>query len=70
MQLREDSLHLHALNFYNGRRQAIIWTDVGIVLIQSSGTNFRETVGKIHTFSFKKVHLNMSSAKFCLGIKV
>ena len=56
-----------------GRRQAIIWTKVGILLIRILGTNFKEIVSEIHTFSFKKMHLKMSSAKwrpFCLGLNV
>ena len=44
-----------------GRRQAIIWTNVGILLIGPLGTNFNEILIEIHTFSFKKMHLNMSS---------
>ena len=46
-----------------GRRQAIIWTSAGILLIRTLGTNFNEILGKIHSFSFKKMHLKMSSAK-------
>ena len=42
-----------------GRRQAIIWTNTVILLIQTFGTNFREILTKIHTFSFKKMHLKM-----------
>ena len=56
-----------------GRRQAIIWTNAGILLIESLGTNFSEILIAIHTFSFKKMHLNMSSGKwrpFCLGLNV
>ena len=34
------------------RRQPIIWTNAGILLIGPSGTNFREIVIEIHTFSF------------------
>ena len=52
-----------------GRRQAIIWTNAGILLIGPLGTNFNETLIVIHTFSFNKMHLKMSSAKwrpFCL----
>ena len=49
-----------------GRRQAIIWTNAGILLIQILGTNFSEILGKIHSFSFKKMHLEMLSAKGCL----
>ena len=54
-----------------GRRQAIIWTNAGIVLIWLSGTNFSEMLIEIHTFSFKKIHLNRSPARwwpFCLGL--
>ena len=47
-----------------GRRQAIIWTDAGIVLILPLGTNFSEILKGIQTFSFKKMHLKMSSSKW------
>ena len=40
-----------------GRRQAIIWTSVGILLIGPLGTNFSEISIEIYTFSFKKMHL-------------
>ena len=56
-----------------GRRQAIIWTNAGILLIRTLGTNFCEILSEIHEFWFKKMHLKMSSAKwrpFCLGLKV
>ena len=36
-----------------GRRQAIIWTNAGILLIGPLGTNFSEILIEIHTFSFK-----------------
>ena len=36
------------------RRQAIIWTNAGIVLIRPLGTNFSPILIEIHTFSFKK----------------
>ena len=52
-----------------GRRQAITWTNVGILLIGPLGTNFSEMLIELHTFSFKKIHLKMSSGKwrpFCL----
>ena len=54
-----------------GRRQAIIWNNAGLLLIEPLGTNFSEISIEIQTFSFKKMHLNMSSAKwrpFCLGL--
>ena len=56
-----------------GRCQAIIWTNAGILLIGPLGTNFSEIFIEIHTFSFKKMHLKMSSSKwrpFCLGLNV
>ena len=43
------------------RRQAIIWTNAGILLIRPLGTNFSEILIEINTFSFKKIHLKMSS---------
>ena len=54
-----------------GRRQAIIWTNAGILLIGPLGTNFSEILIGIQMLSFKKMHLKMSSAKwrpFCLGL--
>ena len=42
-----------------GRRQAIIWTIAGILLIGTLGTNFNEILIGIQTFSFKKMHLKM-----------
>ena len=56
-----------------GRRQTIIWTNAGILLIGLLGTNFSEILIEIQTFSFQKVHFKMSSAKwrpFCLGFNV
>ena len=56
-----------------GRPQAFIWTNAGILLIGPWGTNFSEILMGIQTFSFKKMHLKMSSAKwrpFCLGLNV
>ena len=46
------------------RRQAIIWTNAGILLIGPPGTNFNEILIEIHTFSFKKIHLKMLSGKW------
>ena len=37
------------------RRQAIIWTNAGLLLIGPLGTNFSEILIKILTFSFKKI---------------
>ena len=44
------------------RRQANIWTNAGILLIGPLGTNFSEILIGIQTFSFKKIHLKISSA--------
>ena len=41
-----------------GRRQAIIWTTAGILLIGPLGTEYSEILIEIDTFSFKKMHLN------------
>ena len=43
------------------RRQAIIRTNAGILLIGPVGTNFNEILIEIYTLSFKKMHLKMSS---------
>ena len=54
-----------------GRRQAIIWTNAGILLIGTLGTNFNEILIEILTFSFTKMRLKVSSAKWrpsCLGL--
>ena len=56
-----------------GRRQAIICTNAGLLLIGPLGTNFSEILIEILTFSFKKMRLKVSSAKrrpFCLGPNV
>ena len=52
------------------QRQAIVWTNAGILLIWSLGTNFREIWSKIQTFSFQKMYLKTSSVKWrpsCFG---
>ena len=56
-----------------GRRQAIIWTNAVILSLGPLGTNFSEILAEIITFSFKKMYLIVSSAKwrpFCLGPNV
>ena len=53
------------------RRQAIIWTNAGILWVWPLGTNFNEIL--ILTFSFKKMRLKVSSAElwpFCVGLNV
>ena len=47
-----------------GRRQAIIWTNAGILLIRPLGTNFNEMLIEILTFSLMKMRLKVSSAKW------
>ena len=56
-----------------GRRQAIILTKAGILLIGPLGINFSENLIEIYTFSFKKMHLKISSGKwrpFCVDLNV
>ena len=58
---------------FPGRRQAIIWTNAGILLIGLLGTNFSEILIEIHILSVKKMHLNMSSGNwwpFCSSFNV
>ena len=56
------------------RRQAIIWTNAGILSIRPLRTNFSEIFIEVYTFSFKKLmHSKMSSGKwrpFCLGLNI
>ena len=55
------------------RRQVIIWTNAGIFLTGTLGTNFSEFLIEILTFSYKDMHLKMSSGKwrpFCPGLNV
>ena len=56
-----------------GRRQAIIWSNAGILWIGPWGTNFSEILIGIHTISFKKIHFKMSFGKWqpsCFGLNV
>ena len=56
-----------------GQSQAIIWTNVGLLLIGPLWINFSEILFKILIYSFKKMHLKMSSAKWrpcCLSLNV
>ena len=43
-----------------GRRQAIIWTNAGILLIGTLETKFREVLIEIDTFSVKKMHFEIA----------
>ena len=54
-----------------GRRHTVIWINVRILLIRNLRSNFSEILSEIHTYSFKKMHLKMSSAKwrqFCFDL--
>ena len=42
-----------------GPRQAITWTNAGVLLIGPLGINFIEIVIEISTFSFKKMRLKI-----------
>ena len=56
-----------------GRRQAIIKTYAGALLIWPLETNFSEILTEINTFSFKKIHLKnvvWKMAAICLGLNV
>ena len=56
-----------------GRRQAIIWTNAVILLIEPLGINFNEIFIKSKTFSFKKMDFKLSNAKlrpFFLSLSV
>ena len=53
--------------------QAIIWTNAGILLTETLGTNFNEFLIEPLTFAFKEMHLKMSSENcqpFCHGLNV
>ena len=55
------------------RRLAIIWSNARMLLIKHLETKFSENWIKFHTFSFKKMHVKISSAKSrscCLGLSV
>ena len=70
---KADKLNLSLSLSLSGQRQAIIRTQAGIMLIGPLGRNFNEILIKIHTLSFKNMHLKMLSGKwrsFCLGLKV
>ena len=55
-----------------GRRRAIIWTNDGLLLTGPLGANFSDSLIAIHTFSFRKMHLNVFAKwqPFCLGLNV
>ena len=55
------------------RRQTIIWTNAGILLIGTLERNVSVILSEIPAFSFKKMYLKVSSGKWrscCLGLNV
>ena len=55
------------------RRQAIIWTNAGLLSIGPLRTYFSENLIKVQQFSLKKMHVKMPSAMWrpsCLGLNV
>ena len=72
----QKSLDHHSGSDYGlspGRHQAIIWTSTGILSIWLSEANFSEMLIEIGAFSFKKIHVKMSSLEtwpFCLCLNV
>ena len=46
-----------------GRRQVIIWTNAGLLIIRNLG-NYNEMLIEIDTFRFEKIHLKISSPKW------
>ena len=56
-----------------GRRQAIIWTNAGLLLLPTLGPNFSEILSEIRAFSLKKMHLKKLFAEwqqFSYGLNV
>ena len=52
------------------QHEAIIWTNVDLLSIRFQATYFNDVLFEIQKFSLKKIHFEMSSAKwvpFCLG---
>ena len=66
-------LHVFIIGSDNGlspdRRQAIIWTNVGLLSIGPLRTYFSENLIKMQQFSLKKMHVKMSSAKWRLSCR-
>ena len=60
--------YLNITGWYNGlwpcRRQAITWTNAGTLLIWTIGTHSNKILSAIHIFSFAKINLKTSSAKW------
>ena len=62
------SMHCVSIGSDNGlspvRRQAIIWTNSGLLSIEPLGTIFSEILFEIQNFSFMKMHLKISAVKW------
>ena len=60
-------------NLWPDWRQVNMWANAGSLSIKNLGTNFSEIRSEIDIFSFTKMHLKMSSAKwrlYCVGLNV
>ena len=67
---RTGSTLVQVINMSPVRHQAVIWTNVDLLLIGPLGTNFSDIMNKIQTFSQNKMHMKMLSPKwqpFCSG---
>ena len=53
-----------SIKIYAIQRQAIIYTNAGLLSIGRLGTNFSEILIKLQNFSFTKMHLKIPSAKW------
>ena len=61
--LRLSDAYMHQITNHHWH-QANSWSNAGILLIQTLGTNFSENWSKRHIFSFKKMHSKMLSVKW------
>ena len=55
------------------RHQSIIWTNAGIMLIRTLGTNYSEILSESLTFTCKKMHFKIylgTWRPFCLGFNM
>ena len=73
----DASVNLATIGSDNGlspvQCQAIIQTNIGLLLIEPLGTNFSKISVEINQFSYFKMHLKMSSAKwwpYCICLNV
>ena len=68
-----SAAHMRQKTNHHCQRQAITWANATMLSIRTLRTNYSEILSKIHTFSFKKMHLKVPSAKwrqFYLGLNV